>query len=101
MATILLLGRTPFALEDWTARLAPYAVTRRVGTDLAEAQAAFQAGPLDRVISSTPLIGARPARDQSCDRHGRGRREVLMTGMSPGPPGMSIAYEQHEELRHG
>ncbi len=36
-----------------------------------------------------PLVYARPAWDQYCDRYGQGRREVLMIGMNPGPWGMS------------
>ena len=36
-----------------------------------------------------PLIYARPAWDAYCKKYGRGRREVLMLGMNPGPWGMS------------
>ncbi len=35
-----------------------------------------------------PLIYAREAWDQYCERYGQGRREVLMIGMNPGPFGM-------------
>ena len=35
-----------------------------------------------------PLIYARPAYDQYIERYGRGRREVILLGMNPGPWGM-------------
>lgn len=35
-----------------------------------------------------PLVYARAAWDAYCDKYGRGRREVLMIGMNPGPFGM-------------
>ena len=36
-----------------------------------------------------PLVYARAAWDQYCDRYGHGQREVLLLGMNPGPFGMS------------
>jgi single-strand selective monofunctional uracil DNA glycosylase len=36
-----------------------------------------------------PLVYARDAWDMYCKKYGRGRREVLMLGMNPGPWGMS------------
>jgi hypothetical protein len=39
-----------------------------------------------------PLIYARGAWDAYCERYGRGRREVLLIGMNPGPPGLSNPY---------
>jgi single-strand selective monofunctional uracil DNA glycosylase len=35
-----------------------------------------------------PLVYARAAWDAYCEKHGQGRREVLMIGMNPGPFGM-------------
>ena len=40
-----------------------------------------------------PLIYARAAWDLYCERYGQGQREVLMIGMDPGPPGLSIPSE--------
>jgi single-strand selective monofunctional uracil DNA glycosylase len=40
-----------------------------------------------------PLLYARGPWDQYCERFGQGPREVLLVGMNPGPPGMSIPYE--------
>ena len=36
-----------------------------------------------------PLVYARPSWDRYCERYGRGRRDVLMIGMNPGPYGMA------------
>ena len=36
-----------------------------------------------------PLVYARPAWDSYCNKFGRGRREVLLLGMNPGPFGMA------------
>ena len=40
-----------------------------------------------------PLVYARAAWDAYCERYGTGAREVLLLGMNPGPPGLSIPYE--------
>ena len=40
-----------------------------------------------------PLICARSAWDQYCDRFGEGPREVLLVGMHPGRPGLSNPYQ--------
>lgn len=36
-----------------------------------------------------PLVYARAAWDQYCERYGRGTREILLLGMNPGPFGMA------------
>ena len=40
-----------------------------------------------------PLIYARAAWRTYCERFGQGRREILMLGMNPGPPGLSNAEQ--------
>lgn len=40
-----------------------------------------------------PLVYARKSWDLYCEMYGQGRREVLCTGMGPGPPGLSNPYE--------
>ena len=40
-----------------------------------------------------PLVYARAAWDLYCDKYGRGRKEIILVGMNPGPFGMSDPYE--------
>ena len=40
-----------------------------------------------------PLIYARPAWDQYCEKYGQGTRRVLALGMNPGPFGMSMTNQ--------
>ena len=40
-----------------------------------------------------PIIYAREAWDMYCEKYGQGRRDLLLLGMNPGPPGMSNPYE--------
>jgi single-strand selective monofunctional uracil DNA glycosylase len=47
-----------------------------------------------------PLVYARPAWDQYCDKYGRGRPEVLLIGMNPGPWGMSQVGVPFGEIAH-
>ena len=47
-----------------------------------------------------PLVYARTAWDQYCDRYGRGQREVLLIGMNPGPWGMSQVGVPFGEIAH-
>ncbi len=47
-----------------------------------------------------PLIYARAAWDQYCDKYGQGRPEVLLIGMNPGPWGMSQVGVPFGEIAH-
>lgn len=40
-----------------------------------------------------PIIYTREAWDMYCEECGQGRRDLLLLGMNPGPPGLSIPYE--------
>jgi len=46
-----------------------------------------------------PLIYARPVWDLYCERFGRGRREVVLVGMNPGPWGMAQVGVPFGEIR--
>lgn len=41
-----------------------------------------------------PLLYARAAWDQYCEKFGQGPREVLLLSMNPGPYGLSNPYER-------
>ena len=47
-----------------------------------------------------PLVYARAAWDQYCERFGRGRREVVLIGMNPGPFGMAQVGVPFGEIEH-
>jgi single-strand selective monofunctional uracil DNA glycosylase len=47
-----------------------------------------------------PLVYARAAWDQYCHRYGRGRPEVLLIGMNPGPFGMAQVGVPFGEIGH-
>ena len=47
-----------------------------------------------------PLLYARAAWDQYCDRYGQGTREVLLVGMNPGPYGMAQVGVPFGEITH-
>ena len=47
-----------------------------------------------------PLIYARPAWNQYCEKYGTGPRKVLMLGMNPGPWGMSQIGVPFGEIEH-
>jgi len=48
-----------------------------------------------------PLIYAREAWDLYCEKFGQGRREVLLLGMNPGPPGLSNPCEAAAAVSSG
>jgi single-strand selective monofunctional uracil DNA glycosylase len=60
------------------------AITAQV---LAELQPLRFAEPVTHVYN--PLIYARSAWDQYCEKYGQGPKDVLMLGMNPGPCGLS------------
>jgi len=47
-----------------------------------------------------PLVYARAAWDQYCERYGRGPREVVLLGMNPGPWGMAQTGVPFGEVGH-
>ena len=47
-----------------------------------------------------PLLYARAAWDQYCEKYGQGRREILMLGMNPGPYGMAQVGVPFGEVEH-
>ena len=47
-----------------------------------------------------PLVYARPAWDQYCEKYGQGTRRVLALGMNPGPFGMSQVGVPFGEIEH-
>jgi len=61
---------------------------RQITDDLVDDLAGQRFGPpVTRVYN--PLVYARDAWDQYCDRYAQGPREVLLLGMNPGPWGMA------------
>ena len=59
----------------------------RITDDLVEDLSRLTFGPPVTHVYD-PLVYARRAWDRYCTRYGRGRREVLLLGMNPGPFGM-------------
>ncbi len=59
----------------------------RITDDLVQDLSRLRFGPPVTHVYD-PLVYARRAWDRYCTRYGRGRREVLLLGMNPGPFGM-------------
>ena len=47
---VLLLGKTPFEMEDWKAELADYKIELFSGTSINDVKNAFETHPMDMVI---------------------------------------------------
>ena len=55
MKTVLLLGRTPFDLDDWRSFLARHDLNLMTGTTLAEVHQVFEEASIDHVIMGAGL----------------------------------------------
>ena len=71
----------------------------RITDDLVADLAGLTFGPPVTHVYN-PLIYARAAWDQYCERFGQGSREVLLLGMNPGPWGMAQVGVPFGEIAH-
>lgn len=71
----------------------------QISDDLVTDLAGLRFGPPVTHVYN-PLVYARAPWDRYCEKYGRGRREVLLLGMNPGPWGMAQCGVPFGEVSH-